>query len=322
MVHSPSSPVALWQGLLRALLTTEIAPALGDIPWVLLKGEPLGEILYGCGAARPTGDLDLLVLPGDVDEAHCRLKAAGLVDLGGPPRMWIHNQRALLHRPSRAIVELHWALAELIVPQPPVGFVVKRAEPFPLTPDFHVKVLPNPLLLLHLALHFHHHLGHPRGLRDIQDWWARFGHSRASHEAFELADRFGMRGILEWPLAILGEVAHPEHQFARQLAWLWRWALDRDLIGPAGPRGSKATTVALRSAAMLLTGNDLPTTLNALRLPITHGPHRLGRWLRTPSAAPGRGFEAPTPPPPLPEIEPPDRTPKTYRTHRMSRTSE
>lgn len=268
----------LWQAVLRGSLApildelSQVSPA---VPVILLKGQALGELLYGKGSERATGDLDLLVLPGDREAVQRVLWRLGYERLGSPPRMWVHNQEPYRHPDTGVIVEVHWSLAEAYVPAPAVGAAMERRMKHRMAgePDLEVNVLPPDLMGLHLALHFHHHLGHRRGLEDMQGWWRRFGDTFWWTKAREESRIWGMEEILLWPLMILGSVKPAGR--AGLAAKLWRLGALTGQIGPYGPFIHGAPAVLLRAALMGL--SDPP--VRGIAQPILRGPHRVGRTL-------------------------------------------
>jgi hypothetical protein len=101
---------------LTAQALRDIVPALGALPWVVLRGPVLGASLYGDLMLRPFGDLDILVAPECVAEAAAALRSIGL-RLPERDLPEAYYRRYHLHlrlvRPGQAgpvAVELHWAL--------------------------------------------------------------------------------------------------------------------------------------------------------------------------------------------------------------------
>ncbi len=58
-------------------LLVELHGALAGIPFLVLKGRPVAEWLYGDAARRPSDDVDLLLRPRDRDRAARRLEGLG-----------------------------------------------------------------------------------------------------------------------------------------------------------------------------------------------------------------------------------------------------
>lgn len=112
-----------------------IAAALEDIPWVLLRGPVLGQLIYGDLMLRPYGDLDVLVDPDRIDEALQALGAAGFLP---PPsalperyyrryHLHVHLMRAGLA--GKTAVELHWALDHpFTLLTPDISGMLRRRE--------------------------------------------------------------------------------------------------------------------------------------------------------------------------------------------------
>lgn len=288
---------------LRAVID-ELDQSVGDgAPWILLKGEPLEERLFGRELARSTGDVDLLVLPGDLEFFRDRLAGLGYFR-GQQPRMWAHNQEAWTHVEHRAIIELHWSPALPGVPTPPLHELFETAVPFRFPngangrrKDLTVTVLRDDWLFAHLALHFHHHFGFAKGLLDIAGWCDRLaGRVDLPALAADLK-RVGMWGIAQWPLhtisRLTGEVpplfdpapSAPVRALAAASARAMDGCLRRaprseveaslvstmPLVGPW--RG-----VPMQAATMLVL-DDWSTRARGVLQPVLLGPHRVGRMI-------------------------------------------
>ena len=290
--------VRLSNAVLRMALEA-IGEAFGEeVPFLLLKGEPLEELLYGGEYWRGTGDVDLLVLPGDLEEARRRLKGLGYepVDPEGP-RMWSHNQEAFRHREVGVVVEVHWSIAEPRIAQPPVGALFWRAESFVFRDGLEVKVLGSADLLLHMALHFHHHMGFARGLMDLAGWSDQFGEGEALEEALERAEELGIRGLLQWPARTIEKLTGERPVFweegADPMVRAWAAASATAMRGclrrrPRGdleatlvyvmPEVGAAQAVLLQALSMLVV-DGAGAKWEAMWAPILRGPHRVGRWM-------------------------------------------
>src|SRR5262249_59986901 len=75
-----------------------------------LKGPVLGERLYPDPAARPSTDLDFLVLPDDLERAAAALQAIGYQAQTGPAARYHrrHHRHICLYRPGSPTIELHF----------------------------------------------------------------------------------------------------------------------------------------------------------------------------------------------------------------------
>ena len=131
--------------LLRVLEGAGVTP-------IVLKGLPLGVMLYGDVAARPVSDTDLFVSITQRHGAHTALLAAGWRHLGGHSPAESTYQRASAMAPN---LELHSSvlddalLAHVRIPEP-TGQIVDVAG----TPVFaHVGALRPVFLAAHLAKH-------------------------------------------------------------------------------------------------------------------------------------------------------------------------
>ena len=133
------------RGLLRELQELLADLARAGIPALPFKGPALAELAYGSLAARLSGDLDLLVRPGDVGAVAAALEARGYVEqtlwrtgrpLDAAEDAWYRHVQAeyvFLRPRDTLVVEPHWTLA----PHPlAVAFdldgIWRRARPFPL----------------------------------------------------------------------------------------------------------------------------------------------------------------------------------------------
>ncbi len=87
------------------------------IEWMVLKGAPMAERLYGSAALRPSDDLDLLIHEEDVERAVAALEARGYVPreqaTASRRRAWHHQ--VILDRAAAGgslCLELHWTLTD------------------------------------------------------------------------------------------------------------------------------------------------------------------------------------------------------------------
>jgi hypothetical protein len=146
------------------------------IPVIPLKGACLAEAVYGDSALRPMADLDVLVKPGDLDQAVRKLRALGYTS--GQPfdpaaaRTGFQDMPEM-SRPAGVPVELHWTLVT-----PLSGVNVDAGELEGLWSRAHSATIAcvetltlSPAdLLLHLCLHMsvHHRFNHI-SLRNVVD---------------------------------------------------------------------------------------------------------------------------------------------------------
>ena len=301
--HPPGSPghrrVRLSHAVLRAAIS-EIGADFGDeIPFLLLKGEPLETLLFADDYVRATGDVDLLILPGDLEYARLRLQRLGYRALyDEAPRMWVHNQQAFRHEVHGVVVELHWSVAEPRIAQPSPRELFETRVPFEFRDGLVVDVLRPDWLFFQLVLHFHHHIGFAKGLVDIAGWCDRFGDQFDTEEMLQRARRLGMYGMVQWPLHAIAELVgeapplwdNGADWFVRSWAALSAGAMRDCLVRPARsdvaatlvaimPRVGPLPAVTLQALRMLTADGDISDKGRALLQPLLHGPHAVGRWV-------------------------------------------
>lgn len=185
-----------------------IAAAFDDagIPFVVLKGMPLAERLFGRLDRRAAIDNDLLVHPRDVPQARSVLEAFGYV-----PRDHAfsferdarrYNQLAFLRsEPSRTFVcELHWTAFMPLLAHVPVEvqWRMTRLQPF-----MHraVRVFDDAMTIVHLAYHFAQHRFEERRILEelAAAWTAASPADRA--RALEVAPSSGLRALTLFSLS-------------------------------------------------------------------------------------------------------------------------
>lgn len=108
------------QGRTAALWEAEMARrALGDIPFVLLKGTAFVAAGLSAGVGRAIGDLDILVPRERMDDAETALLAAGWEWVKPDPyddeyyRRWMHELPPLIHRDRDRMIDVHHTILPL-----------------------------------------------------------------------------------------------------------------------------------------------------------------------------------------------------------------
>lgn len=292
--------VALRHALLRAALGQITDVLAGDIPHIVLKGEALAKMLYGDASRRSSTDIDLLVLPGDYEEVRRRLIAIGFVPVQEEgPRKWAYNQEALRHSTHGAIVEIHWMLAFPALPAMSPGPLFDTRQPFELGPGLVVDVLRGDWMGIHLALHFHQHMGFAKGLLDMAAWCDTVAPTLERATFLEMARKLKLQGVVQWPLhtlaLLVGErppmyvdgVDQTVKVWAQVSAWALRDCISRDFDGGVqdslaslNPTISPAVGVPLRALSMAVVDGAPPAKFGACLRPLLQGPHRMGRVIR------------------------------------------
>jgi hypothetical protein len=190
----------LRQTLLRDYMS-RAQQALADLPFVILKGLPLGERLYGSSSWRDSGDIDVLVRYEDLREATGRLAGIQFKPLSDrPPEPWVNNEYQLRLDELGLILELHWALTLPRIPSPPAAILLNRRVWHAVEGREPAPVLSPEDGFLQACCHFHHHSGFLKGLFDVAGWLDRYG-NELNFEAIEsIATSLGVNGIIQWPL--------------------------------------------------------------------------------------------------------------------------
>ena len=286
----------LTNAVLRQALR-RIDDAFGDLSYILLKGEPLERLLFD-EYTRCTGDIDLLVLPGDIEACRRHLEALGYRrKRDEPPRMWAHNQEPWVHDNHGVVVELHWSTSLPGTPALPLADLFSTRVPFEFDDALCVDVLREDWLFFHLVLHFHHHQGFAKGLVDIAAWCDRYGADVDADAMLERARSLGMFGFVQWPLhtlAILTGATPPLYRDDVDMPTrMWAVATARALrdclsTPPGGdleatlvaimPRVGTLGAVSLQALTMLNL-DDWPSRLRGVLRRSIMGPHRLGGFL-------------------------------------------
>jgi len=139
--------------------------AAAGLSVAILKGGQTSHAYFPEPATRPSSDLDLLVPAADARRAESALRAAGFVERsrGARESCWGQATRPvvpasvwMVDRDDPWTVDLHWSLD--FRPDPGARLVhLDKAKPLDAvefwTVDRRAKALPQPLLLLHLAVH-------------------------------------------------------------------------------------------------------------------------------------------------------------------------
>ncbi len=176
----------LWLDRQAAIAAAQLQEA--GVPSILLKGAAVATWLYQDGAARPYGDIDLLVSPGDFDRAKATLAELGYVHrLAGAAACEFGPNEQELVRPDGICIDLHHRL--LGVPSSTRCWEVLsgRTVPLALGSGAEVEVLDEPARAMHLALHAAQN--GPAGTKSIADLTRGLQQLPSSHwqEAARLA---------------------------------------------------------------------------------------------------------------------------------------
>jgi hypothetical protein len=207
-------PVPLAQNIRRdtmramshAAMLAKLLPVLlaDGVPALVLKGLPLAARLYRNGAARGVGDIDLLIDPAHLENAHAVLLRQGFSPLFrvAPTELRPLVKDALYRSNDGTLVELHWRLSAnrhvLSWRFADLWQERDRVEVFGIT----LPALPPVHLTVYLAVHGLHH-GWER-LRWLADIALRLNNPDHCREALDLADAAGVGAALRqawWQVA-------------------------------------------------------------------------------------------------------------------------
>jgi len=135
------------------------------VPFLVLKGLALQQLLYSDPAVRPSSDLDLLVRRGDLRRALHALGQAGYrVPEGGERRFWedwYHHIQLSVGRGMAVGIEIHWDL-ELRQRHPfPIEEMWERSVPFSAA-GCELRALGSEDQYVHGAVHLARHFYAPR----------------------------------------------------------------------------------------------------------------------------------------------------------------
>jgi hypothetical protein len=186
----PLSRLLVVRNLVIDQLTAEIAKTFAEdgIDTLVLKGPALAEWLYP-GEVRPYGDSDIMVAPGDWDQAVTVLNRLGFSDYLGPmahPRMESFSGTCFA-RDDKG-VDLHCALDGLEGDREAIWVSLLAGSESQLIGGAELLVPGRPALLMHVGLHAAHHVkGKP-----IEDLRRAITHAdeRLWRQALELARDF------------------------------------------------------------------------------------------------------------------------------------
>ncbi|MEZ4459632.1 MAG: nucleotidyltransferase family protein [bacterium] len=198
--HDPRHRIAC---LLHHQAAKDVCAAL-RCDFTILKGERLGEQLYGEARLRPTSDVDILVLPKQIALVQTQLFSAGFRPRDTAVRLNVDNQQPWQHPTLPVVVELHWSIALPTCPQPPAELFVGFAN----------NGLPTELLFVQLLYHFHNHGGFLKGLCDLAAWWDRYAQCADWPMVLRLAQNHGFTGLISWTLGVLGQMSRLEPSVA------------------------------------------------------------------------------------------------------------
>jgi hypothetical protein len=225
-----------------------------DIDVLPLKGAAIAEPLYGDIAARPMGDIDLLVRPADLPRAEAALHDLGYADHNSKPTHFYrqnHYHLTFLHAERGVPIELHWSVgrphdrARINLRDPAlIDRWFERAQTTPLAGTTARVPAPEDLLL-HLCAHFLKHRFPANGglvsagallqLADIALVLAAADTRFSWDRLYEEAERYDLTGaigaVLQMALMLRGEMEQPEldERFCRPtpadraaVATIWR----------------------------------------------------------------------------------------------------
>lgn len=217
--------------LRRAILRESLARVsntLKGVDYVILKGSPLSERLYGGPDWRDSGDIDVLIRYKDMDEVIRRMEAVGFrPEPGHQPQPWVNNEYHLISNELGVVVELHWSLALPRVPSPSADKLLKARVWHAGEGGLQIPVLDRESGLLQACYHFHHHAGFLKGLFDIAGWLDRYEGSLDFAAIDALAGSLGVRGLVQWPLSVLAQVTNLDVPGRRDtigaivMGWSW-----------------------------------------------------------------------------------------------------
>lgn len=208
-VHVPAFARAYWfehiaDTISRREAIKEIWAHAGErFELILLKGENFAARYFGDSYARRSSDIDILVRPKDVLGFGLALEEIGYATVDTEsPEPWLYNQWVFAHREHGRVIEVHWSLASPDFPSPHVEELFSRSIQVSFG-GARVTALGDADALVHMALHFHHHVGFLKGLFDVAAWLDWCQDHRTLDDATRIAGALGLGGVLAWPIAAL-----------------------------------------------------------------------------------------------------------------------
>lgn len=192
-------------GMARRHHAQTLLRAMEMIPCVIHKGDPLAMDLYGDVRLRASGDVDLLIRLEDVERAAQVLRELGYAPLYGMerPEPLLVDEWGWRHEGTGQVVELHWALAAPHIRSPGWDAIWGGRQAI-MIGGTRWQAPGGAHELLGLCYHFHHHVGHLKGLVDVASWLDRHGRGAIYGEALLCARDLGVEGIVRWPQEVIG----------------------------------------------------------------------------------------------------------------------
>jgi hypothetical protein len=298
----------------QAIRNAQLGTSLGEIlvtlsrygvPTIVLKGAALAELVYGNIALRPTGDLDVLIQPRDLELAERLLRELGYVPYEGwQPAEWYrrhHHHLAPYHSPDgSSCVEVHRHIFPSDVSvHVPIGDLWQRARPAALGPAPALVLAPADLLL-HLCVGLsavEHFVGGLRRLCDIaaaikryemEMNWARL---LESGRTYDLEKHLYYSLWLAWYLVGADVPAHVLDKLRYSMRGRWvearavKGLIRRAVFQHAGDRAVPAALVRRVLAALLAPKKDGATVGGLLRAAYL-GLRRLPAGIKAPPRPP------------------------------------
>ncbi len=221
-------------GVARRHQMRAVLAAMGEIGCLIHKGDPLGQGLYGDVRWRASGDVDLLIELCAVEAAAQALRGLGYAPLYGMerPEPLLVDEWGWRHEGTGQVVELHWSLAAPHIPSPSWARLwAGRREV--LVSGGRCMIMGEADELLGLCYHFHHHVGHLKGLVDVASWLDQRGRGAAYGEALGVAREIGAEGVVRWPEDAIGCLEGRSYGgvLSRWTAGVVRGAFERDGAG-------------------------------------------------------------------------------------------
>ncbi len=258
--------IGLWKRSLENVL------AHITMKYIVLKGAPLGEILYGDVLWRDTRDIDIWVEKENVDEAVKCLEGAGY-RTAQAPREWATNQVMLVHD-VLAPVELHWSLIMPPWSSPSFEAAYSRHQTITCL-GMKLPYLSEEDLWVHLLLHSHEHFFAIKTFCDLTAGNKRLRHDERLLKSYGLMrlDRIVKRETRAY---------EGESELSHSMV-VKRWyesVLCRDnrshLIFGESSEIYAGLGVLVRAGSMALLDGSCNRIVNGAKV-IFYGPHRVGR---------------------------------------------